>query len=549
MNIKPKLSQSASAAFLAMAFLFAARHHVSAQTPPAPASATAATAQTNSPSMRFRVLDSVTAAPVPGVRVRAWVRESLLTDATGSCSFALPKPATNEFSYVITISKDGYVAKTITWASSRMDKIEDIPAEYTARMEKAATIGGVLKSSDGQLLADAIIRFSGVNPASPADRERTLLAPTRNPRTDENGRWQCDQVPPDFSNLVFRVVLPDFLPVTFGCEGSTAGGEDVVRLPAADYLAGKAVMVMARGATLSGIIVDINGKPVAEAVITRNHQWRNPAAVLQSDDAGRFKIPNLLPGDLTLTLQAKGLEPQTLDLAITNEMPELKVAMKPGKIFKGRVLDETGQPLPGASVQMDRVDLEPLEFDWSATTDSEGRFQWDSAPSGAHPYLITADGYSLRCEPALVADGSEKTITLRKNNGKTDIDGRVTDAATHEPVENFTITVNITTDDGTTHAEKEVSSPTGDYVVEVDQKVTSFSLEFHQPGYFATSTDAKSPGDGDQREDVQMEKGTPTLVTGRLTVPGYSEKINWQAGQDIVLVASVPDPDMPEFCR
>jgi peroxiredoxin len=161
--------------------------------------------------------------------------------------------------------------------------------------------------------------------------------------------------------------------------------------------------------------------------------------------------------------------------------------------------------------------------------------------------LITADGYSLRCEPALVADDSEKTITLRKKNGKTDIDGRVTDAATHEPVEHFIITVNITTDDGTTHADKAVSSPTGDYVVEVDQKVTSFSLEFHQPGYFTASTEPKSPGDGDQREDVQMEKGTPTLVTGRLTVPGYGEKINWQAGQDIVLVASVPDPDMPAF--
>ena len=53
---------------------------------------------------------------------------------------------------------------------------------------------------------------------------------------------------------------------------------------------------------------------------------------------------------------------------------------------------------------MDRLILEPLEYDWSATTDSQGRFQWDSAPSGEHPYLFTADGYNLRCEPALVAD-------------------------------------------------------------------------------------------------------------------------------------------------
>jgi peroxiredoxin len=489
----------------------------------------------------------VTAAPVPGVKVQVkWVRNSLLTDAAGSCSFAMPKPTTNDFSYLITISKDGYVGKTITWAASRGDKIEDIPAEYAIKMEKGAAIGGVLKGPDGQPLANAIIRFSGVNPASPADRERSIVAPNFIvKRTDDNGRWQCDQVPQDFTNLVFRVIQPDFLPVTFGCEGSTAGGEDVVRLPAADYLAGKALMIVGHGATLSGIIVDTKGRPVPGAVITRNHEWRNRAAVLESDSDGRFKIPNLLPGDMTLTLQAKGLEPQTLDLSISNSMPELKVEMAPGRIFKGRVLDEAGNPVAGAGVQLDRVNLEPLEYDWSTFTDSEGRFEWDSAPSGEHPYLITADGFNLLSESALVADGTEQTITVRKPNGKTDVEGRVLDAASHAPLENFTLTVYLTTDTGTTHAEKEVSSPTGEYLVEVDPKVTSFSLEFRRPGYLSVTTEAKSPGDGDQREDIPMEKGVLSEVAGRLTVPGYSERINWQAGQAIVLTASPPEPDIP----
>ena len=549
MNALLKLGKSAAPAFLAAAFVFAARHGAAAQTPPDSAAAPATAAESNSAPMRFRVLDSLTAAPIPGVRLSAkWLRNSLVTDATGSCSFAMPAPTAGDFTCVITIARDGYVSKTITWATSLLDKFEDIPAQYTARMEKAATIGGVLKSSDGRPLAGAIIRFSGVNPAGPSDRERTLVAPNfHNERTDENGRWQCNHVPRDFSNLVFRVVQPGFPPAAFGCEGSAAGGEEVARLPAADFLAGKAVMVMAQGATVSGIIVDTSGKPVPDAVITRNHDWRNPEAVLQSGPDGRFKIANLLPGSLALTVQAKGLEPQSLDLAITNPMPELKVQMLPGRIFRGRVVDESGQPVAGAGVQLDRVNLEPPEFDWSATTDSQGRFQWDSAPSGEHPYLITADGYCLRSEPALAADGSEKTITLRKTNGKTDVDGTVTDAATHAPIEEFTITVYITTDQGTTHADKSVSSPTGDYLVEVDQKVTSFSLEFRQPGYLTASTEAKSPGDGDQREDVQLEKGISSRVSGRLTVPGYGEQINWQAGQAIVLTATVPEPDMPDF--
>jgi len=142
-----------------------------------------------------------------------------------------------------------------------------------------------------------------------------------------------------------------------------------------------------------------------------------------------------------------------------------------------------------------------------------------------------------------VADGTEQTITLRKPNGKTDVEGRVVDAASRAPLKNFTLTVYLTTDTGTTHAEKEVSSPTGDYLVEVDPKVTSFSLEFRQPGYLSVTTEAKSPGDGDQREDIPMEKGVLSEVAGKLTVPGYTEHINWQAGQAIVLTASPPEPD------
>jgi thiol-disulfide isomerase/thioredoxin/5-hydroxyisourate hydrolase-like protein (transthyretin family) len=552
MNTELNLSKSARAAFLAAALLFPAACGVIAQTVPdpvdtSPPASPVAPAQATNTSIRFRVLDSVSSAPLEGVKIRAFGR-SPLTDTAGSCSFALPKPPTNDFSYVVTLTKDGYVSKTITWASSRMDRFADIPADYTAKMDKAAKIGGVLKSQDGQPLAGAIIRFSGINPAGPNERERSIVAPNfLNEKTDENGRWQCNLVPQDFSNLIFRVILPDFLPVTFGCEGSTVGGEGVVRLPAADFLSGEAVMVVGHGVTVAGIIVDTSGKPVPGAVLTRNHEWRNAAAMLKTDSDGRFKIPNLLPGDQALTIQAQGLEPQTLEFAVTNPMPEIKITLNPGKIFKGRVLDESGSPVAGASVQLDRVNLEPLEFDWSTTTGSDGRFEWDSAPSGEHPYLITADGCNLRSEPALLADGTEKTITLRKANGKTDVDGKVTDSLTHQPVENYTITVYITTDQGTTHAEKEVSSPTGDYLVEIDQKVTSFTLEFRQPGYLAASTEPKSPGDGDQREDVVLEKGIPSTIAGRLTVPGYTEKINWQAGQTLALTASVPDPEMPDF--
>ena len=508
--------------------------------------AVAQTSPTNTPStateapakqMRFRVLDAQTSQPIPGVKVRAWVGTNLVTDETGGCSIAMPRASSGNFSYRITITKDGYVAKYITWAKSRQDKFEDIPSEYAAKMEKAATIGGVLKSDDGQPLAGARILFSGQDASSATDRETTTMARNYHVETtDENGHWQFTQAPQHFEDMTVSVRHQDFTATIFGCEGSVVGGDEVVRLPAADFLAGKAVMVMSHGIVLSGIVVDNTGKPVSGATITRNHEWRNRAAVLQSDEQGRFKISNLLAGDLMLTVQAKGLEAQTLTLTAAKAMPEVKVEMNPGKILKGRVLDNAGKPVTGVSVQMDREGLKPLEFDWNSYTDSDGHFLWDGAPSDPHPYLFTADGFNLRSEPSLEADGVEKIITLHKSSTNMVVDGRVTDAATHEPVGKFTVLLRVSRPSGLTNlaqvvtsVAQEVTNAAGDYSVEVDQTATAFTLEFRGPGYLPTRTETKSPGDGDQRVDIQLEKGS--TLAGIILLPDGSPVL----GADVAL--------------
>ncbi|MGD1085173.1 MAG: carboxypeptidase regulatory-like domain-containing protein [Verrucomicrobiota bacterium] len=538
--------KSPGRAVAAFCLLLAVGHCVTARAQPTPTNSPSAPPAPGPGQMRFRVQDAETSQPVAGVKVRAWVATNLVTDDTGLCVFPLPKPASGDFSYRITITKEGYVPKFITWAKSRQDKISDIPAEYTAKMDKASTIGGVVKDQDGQPVAGARILFSGLDTSGPLEREKTTLAPNYHAeRTDENGKWQCDLVPRDFEDMVFRVDQPDFLPALFGCEGSDSGGGDVTRLPAADFLAGGAVMGIRRGVELIGIIVDNAGKPVPGATVTRNHEWRNRAAVLQSDDAGEFTISNLQPGGIVLTVQAPGLEPQTLAIALSNQRSLVKVEMNPGKILKGRVLDETGKPVPGASVRMDREGFEPLEFDWSATTDRDGRFLWDSAPAGPHPYLITADGFNLRSEPALAAEDGEILITLHKTSDKIFVEGKVTDLTTHAPVGQFTILARVSNGSDVTTWTREVTNASGAYSVEVDQHATAFTLEFRAPAFLPVTTDPATPGDGDQRVNVQLEKGVGWRLAGRFAVPGYDGKISWQAGQSVVLEASVPDPDMP----
>ena len=47
--------------------------------------------------------------------------------------------------------------------------------------------------------------------------------------------------------------------------------------------------------------------------------------------------------------------------------------------------------------------------------------------------------------------------------------------------------------------------------------------------------------------NIQLEKGVGRLLAGRFTVPDYAGKVGWQAGQSIVLAATVPEPATPVF--
>src|ERR1700677_4603429 len=102
--------------------------------------------QTNDGLMRLRVVDAQTGQPIAGVKVRAWAGSGLVTDESGNCSFPLPRAGAARFFYRITLTQPSYVAKYITWSQGQNDKLEDIPSQYTARLDKGVAIGGVVKN-------------------------------------------------------------------------------------------------------------------------------------------------------------------------------------------------------------------------------------------------------------------------------------------------------------------------------------------------------------------------------------------------------------------
>jgi Carboxypeptidase regulatory-like domain len=115
-----------------------------------------------------------------------------------------------------------------------------------------------------------------------------------------------------------------------------------------------------------------------------------------------------------LIVEAEGFAPQSRHIALLAPTNVLKVALSKGNIFRGQVLDETGNPIPDAAVRTDVDNQGLVNFRWNTTTDPDGRFEWNSAPAEPTLFWFEALGYRVQRDVLLVADGTEHQIRLQR---------------------------------------------------------------------------------------------------------------------------------------
>lgn len=91
--------------------------------------------------------------------------------------------------------------------------------------------------------------------------------------------------------------------------------------------------------------------------------------IVESDTRGYFRFDGVPLGELVLTVEADGYAPQWRHVKVHPE-PEshaVEFHLNPGRALRGRVVDNQGQPVPGASVVLNR---------WHVYSDAEGYFDW-----------------------------------------------------------------------------------------------------------------------------------------------------------------------------
>ena len=96
-----------------------------------------------------------------------------------------------------------------------------------------------------------------------------------------------------------------------------------------------------------------------------NSRKRYPT--VQTDARGCFRFESVSLGECVLTVEADGYAPQHRPIRVEPQPKAQEFRLKTGRKICNRVVDDTGQPVPGACVVLNR---------WHVHTDGAGFFHW-----------------------------------------------------------------------------------------------------------------------------------------------------------------------------
>lgn len=312
------------------------------------------------------------------------------------------------------------------------------PRDLTLVLAPTRAARGKVQDPAGQPIADAEVAVRpalrpGASPSG-ATEEPTV-------RSDPQGIFSIPEAPAAEIELSVRKrgYAPAFLPAIRIDPGTGPADLGVVTLRPGAKLAGR--VVDPRGQTVSGAEIFTLAQPLSSNEAERALKGRKPAASSGAD--GRFAVEDLAQGvPVYLVVRAAGyLIAQVRGVRPPAPQP-VTIRLEPEAVLRGRVVDEGGEPVAGARVDLrwqaylpeepDRPVGEPVFR--NARSAADGRFELREIPAGTAHVSAGAAGF-VSPEPKAVdlprpAAAGELRLVLERG---AILQGRVT-SASGEPV-------------------------------------------------------------------------------------------------------------------
>jgi len=378
-------------------------------------------AMTEGKQARFVVTSNASRQPIAGAAIRFGYpdRRLVMTDEQGVATVPGLLPASPFHGvYDVTIEAEGYARQAPVLKLSATDAVTQVQAALVA----GGIVRGTVMDQQGKPVPDAEIVYrigDGVGFHGDAFR------------TDAAGKFQHRFLPLDTA-----------IDISTSKKGTPPQQQRVtLTMPQREREIQFSLATNPQGVSVSGQVMDQQGKPVAGARIINDRNPVDGPNQTTSDAAGKFVLHDVIPGptESVLGISAKGFAPQivTLKSDIGGKTAAVSVTLKPGHTVHGRVLLEDGQPARGAVMMTRSAAYTMSQFAESLfSVDDTGAFRIDSLPDDVS-LSVQLRGYAIGQSVPIKLDSPEPvTITLESPGV---IRGRVVDAETNKPIPQFRI--------------------------------------------------------------------------------------------------------------
>lgn len=194
---------------------------------------------------------------------------------------------------------------------------------------------------------------------------------------------------------------------------------------------GRAVLMLeGESRMLTGVVTDSSGRRQPGARVTLGSPGLRWTRAAESDPNGIFEVKGLGGGRFTLRA-ALGTRASPPTVVVLDEMAlrpaHVRLSLQTGVFVEGRVLDDTGRPLAGATVDVMAMPSDDLPV--SGQSGREGHYRIGPVAPGKHQVLARLENYVLldAPEPQLGARAKESFDLRLARTAR--VAGRVLDEA------------------------------------------------------------------------------------------------------------------------
>ena len=449
----------------------------------------------------IKVIDKQNGKPLEGAILKIWMTgiNSEIEETTGKFGrFELEYGQTTADYLSIKIFKDGFAPKRLYFRPKETGM--ELPKNYLVKMEKGISITGLVRTIDGQNVADANVKIN-IYERSYDDTEQYDVLDVLC-KSDSEGKWSYDGIPPNCSEINLKVEHPQYI-------DAEKSGKNVQIEP---LTKGDFVLFVRKPLTISGWVMDKNGKPIINAKLFEGFSRYVDSSQTQTDKQGHFIFDRMYHGETILTAEADTFAPDMKVLNIKESIDNLQFVLDPGYSIFVQVDDLNGKPVEGVKLTAG----EWRKFnEWQrsrnislkGTTDSQGRLILNNAPQDEVYFSIYKEGYARYDKFPMSPQEKEYQITLLPQ-GK--ITGRIFDAQTGKTINQFYITEGIQwkgqeQPTWQTHRKKLINS--SQYEMPISYQDCQIAAKIEADGYHTAQTPAFSNEGKEEIYDIYLQKG------------------------------------------